>query len=368
MFTSLGAGYSVSAGHTTTTVGAGSGFKVNVLSVFTGVTAVRITNGGGGYSVASGVGTTVGGAQPGVGTGLTIDITGVDQKTPSCAYMMFPNGYSLITPGTCQIVVTSPTLSIACPVNNTGTIGVPYSGQLIASGGTAPYTWAIISGFLPDGLSLDSATGIISGTPTASGTFDYTAQATDSFGQTAAVDAPCEIVVGENLPVAACPVDGGTAEVEVPYSATLQVNGGVAPYAWIIASGSLPPGLSLDSATGVISGTPTTAGTYDYTAQVTDSLGRTATTDPGCEVVVASTIAITCPLDAGFAQIGAPYSAFLVVIGGTAPFTFVILSGALPPGLSLNEATGEIFGVATSNGTFHYVAQVTDAFGQTAHT
>jgi hypothetical protein len=76
----------------------------------------------------------------------------------------------------------------------------------------------------------------------------------------------------------ACPVDGGTAAVGVPYSAFLVVAGGVPAYTFAIIGGSLPLGLTLDTATGEISGTPTTAATYTYSAQVTDSLGNTATT------------------------------------------------------------------------------------------
>jgi hypothetical protein len=76
----------------------------------------------------------------------------------------------------------------------------------------------------------------------------------------------------------ACPVDGGTAAVGVPYSAFLVVAGGVPAYTFAIIGGSLPTGLTLDTSTGEISGTPTTAATYTYSAQVTDSLGNTATT------------------------------------------------------------------------------------------
>lgn len=83
---------------------------------------------------------------------------------------------------------------------------------------------------------------------------------------------------------------------------------------------------------------------------------------------VFTAISLACPVDAGSAQVGANYTAFLVVTGGMAPFSFIILSGALPSGLTLNAITGEISGVPTLNGTFNYVAQVTDANGNTAHT
>lgn len=98
----LGQGYSVAAGvATTATSGVGTGFKINILTLFNGVTQLQLPNGvppGAGYAVANNVTTTTGGAQPGVGVGLTINILAITGKTPSCAYMMFPNGYVLPNP------------------------------------------------------------------------------------------------------------------------------------------------------------------------------------------------------------------------------------------------------------------------------
>lgn len=84
-------------------------------------------------------------------------------------------------------IESAPSPTLACPVSNTFTVGVPYSGSLIESGGTAPFTYAIIGGALPPGLSLNATTGVISGTPTSAGDFSYTAQVTDANGLTATV-------------------------------------------------------------------------------------------------------------------------------------------------------------------------------------
>ena len=136
IITSLGQGYSTGLTTTTATTGVGTGLKIDILSVFNGVTNLGITNAGGGYSVVNGVGTATGGAQPGIGMGLTVNIIRVAGKTPSCAYMMFPNGYSLSV---------GPTpINLACPIGTTATVGIPYTGMLLASGGTPPYTYAII--------------------------------------------------------------------------------------------------------------------------------------------------------------------------------------------------------------------------------
>src|ERR1700743_3409968 len=149
-----------------------------------------------------------------------------------------------------------------------GTVGVTYLTLLNASGGTAPYTFSVTSGSLPAGLTLQSATGSIGGTPTSAGTANFTAQVQDASGTTAS--ATFSILIN--------PSNGGTnpsvgtltlsllpgATVGVPYNATIGVVGGTAPYTCQHTAGSLPPGLTL-SAACVVSGTPTAAGTSTMT-------------------------------------------------------------------------------------------------------
>ncbi len=187
--TALGAGYSVANNvGTTATSGAGTGFQINILALFNGVVGLTVTNPGTNYPIANGVATATGGAQPGVGTGLTIDILSVTGAIPSCAYMMFPNGY--------QILI----LAIACPVSPlTATVGVLYTSDApIVTGGTAPFTFTLLSG--PPWLTINPATGAVSGTPPFVGAFTYTIQVTDSLGATATVVAPCPLTVGAPHP------------------------------------------------------------------------------------------------------------------------------------------------------------------------
>jgi hypothetical protein len=141
------------------------------------------------------------------------------------------------------------------------------------SGGTAPYVFSISGGNLPPGLSLNQATGTISGTPTAGGTYSFTAKVVDASGSVCDCNkqatVTCSIVITSNCPpiMLGC-VSTGTGTVGTTYLGSFSVNGGVAPFTFSIVSGALPGGLSLNTATGVISGTPTTAGTYTFTAKV----------------------------------------------------------------------------------------------------
>ncbi len=248
------------------------------------------------------------------------------------------------------------TLTLSRPTG-TAQVGVAYSSALVATGGVAPYTFSIISGSLPSGLTLNTSTGAITGTPTTAGTYNFTAQVVDSQDNTAT--ASCSIVVS-SLTLSG---PTGAAQVGVAYTSSLTATGGVAPYTFSISIGALPPGLLLNSSTGAITGTPTAAGTYNFTAQVVDSQDNTATAS--CSIVVSPAV-LTLSGPTGTAQVGVAYSSVLNAAGGVAPYTFSITSGALPPGLSLNSSTGAITGTPTTVGTYNFTAQVVDSKGDTA--
>ena len=184
----------------------------------------------------------------------------------------------LVTDETLTVTIENVPLSITTTSLPDGIVGTAYSATLAATGGSGTYTWSIASGNLPDGLTLDASTGTISGTPTTAGTYDFTVQVTDGT-QTATKDLSIKVNAVLSITTTSLP-DGivGTA-----YSATLAATGGSGTYTWSIASGNLPDGLTLDASTGTISGTPTTAGTYDFTVQVTDGT-QTATKDLSIKV------------------------------------------------------------------------------------
>jgi choice-of-anchor A domain-containing protein len=189
------------------------------------------------------------------------------------------NGCSLAK----SITVTPTPLVLSCVANGLGEVGFAYSSSLTASGGTPPYTYSIVSGSLPGGLKLNATNGVVSGTPTNSGTFTFTAKVTDSTSGTAlTTNTTCGITILPPPTVDCVTVSG---QVGVGYTNVLVASGGTPPYTFKIISGSLPTGLVLNTNTGVISGVPTTTGSFTYVAQVTDSLGATGTT----------TVCASCP-------------------------------------------------------------------------
>lgn len=144
------------------------------------------------------------------------------------------------------------------------------------------------------------------------------------------------------------------------YSTQLQATGGEPPYTWVITSGTLPPNLTISSA-GVISGIPATAGTYPITVQVTDQFNNTANANLSLTVIQGTLIITTQSLPNGTQSVA--YNATLGAAGGTPPYTWSVISGSLPAGLTLDAGSGLISGTPTTPGTSLFQIQVADSAG-----
>ncbi len=263
---------------------------------------------------------------------------------------------------TLTIAVSAPGLIVSTTSLAGGAVGVVYSTQLVAAGGTPPYNWALTSGNLPAGLALNAVTGGIGGTPTTIGTSAFTVRVSDSASQTATGSLTITIAPAA-LNITTSSLLGGT--VGTSYSATLAATGGSAPFSWSVIAGTLPAGVVLNAATGGLSGTPTAAGTATATFQVQDASTQQRTVTLAISITPAPLVATTTSLAGGTA--GTAYSASLAASGGTTPYTWTVSTGALPAGVSLSP-TGTLSGTPTTPGTSSFVAQVRDAANLTALT
>jgi hypothetical protein len=258
------------------------------------------------------------------------------------------------------VVVAGLTVTTA-PVLPSDSVGVSYTATLAAAGGQSPYTWSVTAGGLPAGVVLDAKSGAVFGTPTASGTFSFTATVTDSASNTAAKQFTISIAAG--LTITTAPVLPNGA-VSATYSAALNAVGGAAPYAWSVTQGALPAGLTLDPASGLITGSPSAAGEFTFMVQVTDSSSATATKT--FNLVISASLVISTPATLPIGSVGVPYSLTLVAIGGSGSYQWTITSGTLPPGLALTANNGVISGTPAGSGTFVFTLNVTDSDGHAA--
>ena len=230
-------------------------------------------------------------------------------------------------------------------------IGTPYSLQLTATGGTP--TWSY-SGSLPPGITLNNSTGLLSGTPTTAG--DYNFKITATAGSSTDTQT-YKLSVVEPLKIAKPTATG--AEVGFPFRLQLSATGGRAPYKW--SATGLPSGFAIDAATGVISGTADAPNSSVVKVTVTDALGLTNTIEVNFPVAAKLALQKTALPSA---RVGVAYSARLVRIGGLAPFKWTVISAArLPRGLKLDAKTGRISGVPRRAGTYRFRVQVADAAG-----
>jgi hypothetical protein len=201
--------------------------------------------------------------------GLTISQSGTISGKPTGANTSNTFQVQVQDSGNPPIKVLSPeyTINISAPpplsITSSGallgaTLNTAYTTSIVTSGGVPPFTWSKTSGNFPPGLTFNTTSGQITGTPTIAGVFQFTLQVVDSAipPQTATTPAPLSITVNGPPPLQVTPSALPVGSVATPYSTAVQATGGVQPYMWTVNSGQLPAGLTLNPASGEISGTP----------------------------------------------------------------------------------------------------------------
>lgn len=242
--------------------------------------------------------------------------------------------------------------------------GIPYSAPVSPAGGRAPYKFALTAGTLPPGLALNTTNGFISGTPTREGLqFGLVVRVSDADGRVFDTD-PFTLEVTDELVAVGTPPRAATRGM--PYSYQVSAGGGLRPYGYRMSAGTLPAGLTLDGASGAISGAPTATGLAEgLRIRVTDAGGRAVDTR-AFSIDVQEPVSISLAGLPSFATSGDDYLGRLTASGGSAPYTFSI-TGTLPENLVLNTLTGVVSGKTGSVSDFtNLVASVVDADGRQA--
>ena len=273
-----------------------------------------------------------------------------------------------------------PTITFTPTTPANAQIGVGYSQTLTAAGGTAPYgSFVIAGGALPAGLTLSTG-GVISGIPTAGGTFNFTVTAADSSTGIAPFTVPPAYTSTQSFTLLVNPPAfvftpstlTTTAQIGVGYSQTFTVSGGTAPYSgFTLSTGSgsapfiaAPAGLTINPVTGLLSGTPTSSGAFTFTVRATDS---STSAGPYTQQSQVYTLTVNAPsltfspTTLANGQAGVNFTQPFTITGGSAPYhNFTIISGALPSGVTVSNS-GVLSGAPGAVGTFSFTVQGTDS-------
>ena len=284
-------------------------------------------------------------------------VSGTPNQTGSYKFTIQAQDFTLPQTATLDVSITVDShLAITKAALKNGGQNQVYSDSFTAVNGTPPFHWAI-SGNLPAGLSLVASSGQVAGTPGEFGGFAYSVTVTDS-SSTAQSDSGQGILnIAEQLQIV------GTAPpayIAQAYFQNLIAIGGTVPYTWSLASGALPPGLTLFPG-GIISGTPTQLGSNNYVLRVTDSGAPPYVVSSSITLNVTPQPLIEPGVPISPAPVNVPYHSQIPVSGGTPPYSWSISSGHLPLGLNLIATTGSLDGTPTQVGTFNFVATVADS-------
>ncbi len=310
-------------------------------------------------TVAGGSGPYVWACLSGLPPGLTMGVEGRLFGTPTTTgaftlVLQVTDAANAVATRTLSLIIGLPTLSIstASPLP-AATAGQAYSVTLAGTNGTSPYRWSATG--LPAWLTLNSTTGVLSGTPEHSGTLTFTVQIQDATAATADKLFTLQINGVPLRITTLSPLFSGT--VGTTYAQTFSASGGTPPYRWAVTSGQTGA-LTMDASTGTLQGTPASTGTLTFVVTVTDSTSNTASKSFSVSISAPVLIIVTGQtLTAGTAETA--YSQIFTAVGGTPPYVWTITSGSTP-GLTLSSE-GVLGGTPTTAGTYTLGVKVTDS-------
>lgn len=264
---------------------------------------------------------------------------------PGCKASSQDNFIVNINPAKPKLTVTTPSLP-------DGNVNQAYTAPALTASGDTVNSWSLAAGTLPPGLTLAS-NGVISGTPTQGGTFNFTVQAngngaSDTRGLSIFIVAPLEL---QSLAGAKPPATGWTAKdlVNAQLITGVKAVGGRTPYTFS-STGALPPGITLNTQTGAITGTATSAGRFESTVTVTDATGVKVSVPWRFTILPLLDFAKGKRLPTG--KVNRLYSARIPVSGKDARTAEFAISGKIPPGLELDETTGRLTGTLLKPGSY----------------
>lgn len=327
----------------------GSSYADQVSAGGTGTITYAVTNG---YSLPPGI----------VLDATTGAITGTPTTNGNYTFRITATSVS----GSTSTTVTTPDLTLTVgqapalasnTLTETMQLGQSYSASVTASGFPAP-TYSLASGSLPAGLTLNSSTGAITGTPNTMANYNFAIRATNVFAPSGVT------LVTASASVTAAPIYTDSAvnprgSLGVAYSSEVLATGSPAP-TYSITSGSLPNGLELNSATGQITGTPTSTGDFSFVVTATNTYGSSSTNTLSIQIGVGPAVSIDQMPQRGFVSV--PISISTTSSGFPTP-TFTLNSGTLPPGVTLNAQTGTLSGSPTTAGSYTFTLLATNWVG-----
>ncbi len=310
--------------------------------------------------VANSFSLSAGALPPGLGLNTSTGaITGTPTTTGSFNFTVqanFTNPNSSAT-GACTINVNQP-FEYKEP-RTTARLGAPYRSFVSAYESIGSLTFSLQSGALPPGIVLNGTNGLLSGTPTATGSFSATVQVSDQAGRNVQVPVPINVLGRAETPLAMrCPLEIGVGNSF--YHSGLSVSAAVSSFA--ITSGSLPSGLTLNSTTGLITGIGGLAAGSSFTATATLASGGSVSASCSINFSEGSAVgpSASCP-DQRDLIVGEAYSSPVIGAGNRRPFSYALYQTQLPPGLSLNTSTGLVTGIPTTPGSYTTIFRVSDA-------